>query len=287
MGRSITFLILVFSLMLTSGAFTYAQEDEETRTREFFLVTRPVKATGAARVSTTPKGKTTDQPTGKPGGGKTHKQPVPSVIDKSASIGLGYTLYKKSGQSAVRVEPSYEFSAGDAIKLIIEPNIDGYLYVFHTENDGEPTMLFPDARLLDGHNSVRAHVPYEVPANSETEDSWFTFDKKAATERLYIVITRNPIKDVPIEAALLNYCKSNPCPLRPTLSVWSEVKSLANAPALVSKTKTTGEKLSLGEKDSLTRGLSLTKSSPQPTVVRMSREINAESLVTLIDLVHK
>ena len=51
-----------------------------------------------------------------------------------------------AGGNAVRVEPSREFHNGDRIRISLEPNLDGYMYVFHSENDGPPEMLDPDAR---------------------------------------------------------------------------------------------------------------------------------------------
>src|SRR5437764_13624770 len=59
------------------------------------------------------------------------------------AIGLGYTLYLRDVNGrAVRVEPTREFHNGDRIRISLEPNIDGYLYVFHTEGDGAPEMIF-------------------------------------------------------------------------------------------------------------------------------------------------
>ncbi|MGI8565583.1 MAG: hypothetical protein ACR2LZ_03775, partial [Pyrinomonadaceae bacterium] len=64
------------------------------------------------------------------------------------SIGLGYTLYMRADNGdAVRVDPEKEFGAGDQIRVSLEANTDGYLYIFHTEDDRNPQMLFPDARL--------------------------------------------------------------------------------------------------------------------------------------------
>ncbi|MEJ7709797.1 MAG: DUF4384 domain-containing protein [Pyrinomonadaceae bacterium] len=77
---------------------------------------------------------------------------------------------------AVRVDPTSEFREGDRIRLVLEPNTDGFLYVFHTENDAQPQMLFPDPRLDGGTNRVRAHVPCEVPSSREANEQlrWFS-----------------------------------------------------------------------------------------------------------------
>src|SRR5438034_8473457 len=112
------------------------------------------------------------------------------------AIGLGYTLFMRgpNGRS-VRVEPTREFHNGDGVRISLEPNLDGYLYVFHTEGDGAPEMIYPDARLDGGENWIEAHVPMEVPSSDESSESlrWVVFDNHPATQRLYIVVTREPL----------------------------------------------------------------------------------------------
>src|ERR1041385_7375121 len=62
-----------------------------------------------------------------------------NTASPAEAIGLGYTLYLRDVNGrAVRVEPTREFHNGDRIRISLEPNIDGYLYVFHTEGDGAP-----------------------------------------------------------------------------------------------------------------------------------------------------
>ena len=53
------------------------------------------------------------------------------------AIALGYTMFMRDVNGrAVRIDPTREFHNGDRIRISLEPNIDGYLYVFHTEGDG-------------------------------------------------------------------------------------------------------------------------------------------------------
>src|SRR5262249_52444085 len=127
----------------------------------------------------------------------------------------------------LRVSLSQEFHAGDAVRLMIESNISGYLYVFHTENDGAAKMLFPDARLQGGGNSIRAHVPYEVPARKEEDPKfrWLYFNDKVAIERFYLLVTREPLTDVPTGKTLEAHCSGNPkdCPWRPSAAQWKQL----------------------------------------------------------------
>jgi hypothetical protein len=207
-------------------------------------------------------------------------------------IGLGYTLYKRDpGGSPVRVAPSREFHQGDAVRLVIESNIDGYLYVFHTENDGSPTMIFPDARLNSGDNRIGAHVPYEVPSSKEVDPRlrWFIFDDKAATERLYLVITRKPLLGVPIRKELVAYCRTNSggCPWRPAETAWSQLAAKAEASAREDQSREFGQVQAFVEREAVERGLGLSLDAPAPSVVKMSKSSQAGSLVAMVALIHK
>src|SRR5438132_5395316 len=54
-------------------------------------------------------------------------------------IALGYTMFTRDiNGRAVRIDPTREFHNGDRIRISLEPNIDGYLYVFQTEGNGQP-----------------------------------------------------------------------------------------------------------------------------------------------------
>ena len=80
-----------------------------------------------------------------------------TVNGPAQAIGLGYTLFMRdSNGRSVRVEPGHEFHSGDRVRISLEPNVDGYLYVFHTEGDGQPEMIYPDARLDAGEELDRS-----------------------------------------------------------------------------------------------------------------------------------
>ena len=75
-----------------------------------------------------------------------------------APLALGYTLYQRGpdGEPA-RVNLDQVFHSEAALRLTIEPNFDGYLYIFHTADDGPAKMLYPNSRLSRGDNRVSAH----------------------------------------------------------------------------------------------------------------------------------
>lgn len=210
-----------------------------------------------------------------------------------ASIGLGYTIFARDASgAAVRVDPSTQFGAGDAIRLTLESNIDGYLYVFHTENDRNPQMLFPDARLNGGVNLISAHVPYEVPSSLESDERnrWFVFDATPAVERLYVVVTREPLPTVPTAEELVNYCGQSgaTCPWRPAPAVWQRVRAAAQAAGVqMSRSREYGQSQTTDEREAATRGAPMTQRAPQPAIVRMNASTETPLLVTMIDLAHR
>jgi len=192
---------------------------------------------------------------------------------------------------AVRIEPMREFHNGDRIRISLEPNIDGYLYVFHAEGDGPPEMVYPDARLEGGENWIEAHVPVDVPSTVETDErlKWFQFYGNAATEHLYVVVTREPLADVPIADTLVSLCSTNKdkCPWHPSAEVWAKIQEAAKADVKIVTSNTAGKEQTEKEQIATTRGLGLDQTAPQPAVIRMSASTSAPVLVTILDLVHK
>lgn len=207
-------------------------------------------------------------------------------------IALGYTMFMRDVNGrAVRIDPTREFHNGDRIRISLEPNVDGYLYVFHTEGDGQPEMIFPDARLEGGENWIEAHVPIDVPSTVETDERlrWLQFYGNPATEHLYVVVTREPLADVPVAETLVSLCSTNKenCPWHPSVEVWTRIQQAAKADVKVVASNTAGQAQSEKEQVATTRGLGLDQTAPQPSVIRMSASTNAPVLVTMLDLVHK
>lgn len=306
------FLTLI--TVLTFCAIVSAQEPDEDGVRGSFLTSRPAptksrttsnqthrpprnprnpRTTDSNTTATT----TTTTNTGQPqfaGSGTTGSSGVSSTthaLTSSGPIGLGYSFYlRESNGDAVRVDPSRDFHYKDSLRVSLEANTNGYLYVFYTENNSNPQMLFPDARLLQGDNRIEAHVPYEVPSSHESDPAkrWFVFDDKPAVERLYIVVSRQPLPGVPRGDELLVYCKGQAnCTWRPPQAAWALVQEGLNAKVNTSKSKAFGQPQTETERESTTRGLGLDTTAPAPSVVRMNVSSNAPVLVTMVDLNHK
>ena len=187
--RSKIFIMLLAVVALAFGLFVVSAQEPDDEVRGAFLSSRP-KTTNANAPSRRHRQHNTNSGAGNSSSGVPRNKNTNSsgTIVKnpgnrnrpapSQAIGLGYTLFMRSPSGrSVRVEPGHEFHNGDRVRISLEPNIDGYLYVFHTEGDGPPEMIYPDARLDAGDNAIDAHVPMEVPSSEEADESlrWFVF----------------------------------------------------------------------------------------------------------------
>lgn len=330
MRRKGFFVLLTTCLVLACTQMALAQDDqtEDAATREVFFATRPVatkstannssgtassarKTTGGGRAGASRPDRPADRKntpttgaggTGK-SGGSASSGGVVTPGPATPAIGLGYTIFMRDASGgAVRADTSKTFAEGDQIRLVVEPNTDGYIYIFHTEDGRNPQMLFPDVRLGRGDNAVRAHVLYQVPSDPR---DWFRFDANPATERLYIVVSRRPLPDVPNGDALLKYvqaqmtgrptaddvaahCRNSPatCIWKPTEAAWSRILTASKGRVAVSKSSDSGRSETNVERESRERGIGLSRAEPAPSIIRISGDANSPMLVTTVDLIH-
>ena len=297
--RVLLSFVLIASLM--PGVFVVsAQQDEDVRGA--FIESRPkttnLKGPSRRQRRRPPKTNTNTNSAASASTATNANITMPAAtslpISKKAqpAIGLGYTVFMRepSGR-AIRVEPTREFLTGDRIRLAFEPNVDGYLYIFNSENGAAPKMIFPDARLNGGENWIEAHVPVEVPSSEEAEERlrWFEFFGDPGTERVFIVVTRDPLPGVPTADELVAFCGQNKdkCPWQAPDDVWQQIQKATTAQVKVARTQNFGQAQTEREKVAMTRGLGLDQSMPQPSVIRISASSNDAILVTILDLVHK
>jgi hypothetical protein len=226
---------------------------------------------------------------------KTPNKPGPSVPPttpvNARRIGLGVTLFMRDSNGlAVRVDPNHVFQKGDRVRVLLETNTDGYLYIFNTTDDGPATMIYPDAELDEAGNYLQAHVPFEIPSSVSADERlrWFAFDETAGTERLFFVFTREPLSGVPIDDELIALCKESKekCPVRPSTEVWAVVQKQMQEPLKTDKTQQFGEAQTATEAQATSRGLGLSKEDPPPSMVMMASSARS-TLVATLDLIHK
>jgi hypothetical protein len=177
------------------------------------------------------------------------------------------------------------------VRFVFEPNTDGYLYVFYAENGVEPRMIFPNERLSAGSNAITAHVPLEVPSSKEPDANlrWFVFDEKPAIERLFFVVTREPLTGVPTGQSLVAYARDYPnaCPWKPAPEIWTSISTHLGTPMRRSEELLLGQVQTKIERDAIGRGFGLPPKAAEPSIVAMSTTPDARIFAITVDLVHR
>lgn len=293
---------LLFASALTMQAMPLVIQEQED-VRGAFLTSRPKEKTSSASTSkpsrrkpkpvVTDKNPSTNQDLKNTKsdnkGTKTYStKPAPVNAQR---LGLGLTLFMRDATGlAVRTEPARVFQKGDRVRVLLETNTDGYLYIFNTTNDGPPVMIYPDADLDEAGNYLQAHVPFEIPSSLAPEERlrWLVFDENAGNERLYFVFTKEPLKGLPIEEELIALCRDSKtaCPVKPNAEVWAQIQKESKQRLKSDTSVQNGQAQTTSEQEASTRGLGLAKDDPQPSLIMMASS-KSSTLVTTLDLIHK
>jgi serine/threonine-protein kinase len=110
----------------------------------------------------------------------------------SANAGLKYRVIQDRGGIQVDSDPDTTFRAGDRVKFAFESNIDGFLYVVYKGSSGRWDVLFPNPEINGGRNTIRRGQQYAVP-----EDGWFAFDETPGTEEVFVILSKEPMAQLP------------------------------------------------------------------------------------------
>lgn len=299
--------VLLFAMVcacaVAIGTAAPAPQDEDD-VRGAFLTSRPKNkapaSTGRSKPSRRrPKttvandpGKAPEKKPNHPTGSSASNKPSEPVRPvNSARMGLGMTLFTRDSNGlAIRVDPEHVFRKGDRVRVLLETNTDGYLYIFNKTNDGPVVMIYPDKDLDEAGNYIKAHIPWEIPSGAADEERlrWLVFDEVPGNERLFFVLTREPLKDVPIEDELISFCSNanGSCPWRPSTEVWEMISKQMQEPLTTDKNVASGRAQTAPEQQAATRGLGLVKDDPEPSLIMMASS-KSPMLVATLDLVHK
>ncbi len=212
----LAWLVAGLGLVTFSAA---AQEDASKLTaRQLFFTARPADASAAAVAPATPAvPDVKPSPPSVPVKKKIPKatkavppKPVdPAVADKSTPLvppeptvshsvvipylGLRYSILQdKPGSERQEVDPERTFHSGERFFLSLESNDSAYLYVILKASQGTWEVLFPDPDIDNGNNRLNAKSPVLVPSPSNP----FIFDEIPGTEKLFIVLSRQPERDL-------------------------------------------------------------------------------------------
>lgn len=303
MRLSVMVLASVCLCAVVIGIAAPATQDEDVRGA--FLTSRPKNKPATSGSATKPSrrrpkqtasnpvnaGKPAEKQTGKPISTGPVVSSEPSKPVNVPRIGLGLTLFMRDSNGlAVRTDPEHVFQKGDRVRVLLETNTDGYLYIFNTTNNGPATMIYPHAELDEGGNYIQAHVPFEIPSSAASAENlrWFAFDEVAGSEQLFFVFTREPLKGIPLEDELIGFCQNSKdkCPIRPSTEAWQALQAQMQEPLKTDKTQAYGKTETPVEQQATTRGLGLAKDDPQPSLVMMASTARS-TLITALELIHR
>jgi len=117
---------------------------------------------------------------------------VPAKVEELAPIGLRCSVLKRAGPAdLIEVAPDIVFRSGERIRVRVEANDDGYLYIVHQGSSGVWKPLFPSSEVADGDNRIQAGREYDLPPGHV-----FTFDDQPGQEKLFVVFSRQPVSDL-------------------------------------------------------------------------------------------
>lgn len=209
---------LVPAAILAGAALVVAQSKPELTARELFFVPSPVMAAkrtststntgaGATKQTVAAIPKKAEQTVAKNTTPKTRPQPVvePQEIYTDTEVklvtasyngprplGIRYSLLKRVTDGWMEVHADSTFQSGDAIRLQVEANEDGYLYVVARGTSGSWDVLFPSKEVRNGNNYIESGDAQILPS---PKGLW-RFDNRRGKERLFLVMARKPVGDL-------------------------------------------------------------------------------------------
>jgi Domain of unknown function (DUF4384) len=91
------------------------------------------------------------------------------------------------------VDQDSTFRSGDRIRLSVDTNTSGYLYVVMQGSSGNWRLMFPSADVEGGNNRIEKGASQQIPAGDK---GVFVFDEQSGTEKLFLVLSRKPEPDL-------------------------------------------------------------------------------------------
>jgi len=115
------------------------------------------------------------------------------VLAAAHRLGLRCSLLLRDSDRAYEeVPPGSVFHSGDHIRLSLLANEPGYLYVIEQGSSGAWSPIFPGPKSAPGANRIAAGQPQMVPGGTQA----FAFDQNPGDEKLFVILSRNPIADI-------------------------------------------------------------------------------------------
>ncbi len=170
MKRKILFLLLLLSFSILSNQIVKAED-----------------SSGAKALFYSGEGTTISHTPSKPATVKKNSSTEQASSTSQKYMGIAYWIDKLSNDGQVyRASASSTFRGGDRIKLYVQTNREGYLYVYNIGTSGMTNLLFPTQNTQT--NYVRAYQQISIP-----ESGFIKFDYNPGSEKVLIMLSPNPI----------------------------------------------------------------------------------------------
>ena len=85
------------------------------------------------------------------------------------------------------VSPETTFYNDDGVRIRVQADQNGFLYILSRGSSGKVSMLYPDQRIQGGNNQIVKGQEVRIP----TGDGWFQFNRAPGTETFYLVFAEN------------------------------------------------------------------------------------------------
>jgi hypothetical protein len=162
-------------------------QDAGLKARELFYSPPPDSTPPPAVKKSLPARIPQTRPT--PGGVPPRVTPVANV-----PLGLRYSVLKRdAGGKFEQVDPDATFRSGDRIRINVDTNTPGYLYVVMQGSSGNWRLLFPSTEVEGGNNRIEKGASQQIPSGDKGQ---FLFDEQSGTEKLFLVLSRKPEADL-------------------------------------------------------------------------------------------
>jgi hypothetical protein len=194
-------------LAMMTVSMVWAQEQGGLKARELFYTPLPSPAAPAQKPVNPAKptaGQTTPARTNTTGKAVSQAPASPAnpakpvqdahLVQAAVPLGLRYAVLKRNDAGKFEeTDADASFRAGDRIRLQVDANTAGYLYVVMQGSSGSWRLLFPATEVAGGSNHVQRGQSLQIPPGDRGQ---FVFDEQAGTEKLFLVLTRQPENDL-------------------------------------------------------------------------------------------
>ncbi len=115
--------------------------------------------------------------------------PVSSPVP--APLAFRYSLFEIVNGSRTEVGPDTKFHSGEEVQIAVEANRDAYIYVVAQGSSGKWKPMLPSEETT-ADNRIPGRRSYMLPSEKKT----FRFNNQAGEERLFMILSSDPIADL-------------------------------------------------------------------------------------------